>query len=64
LKSWWRKIQQFSIDSNINLDAVLDLPFNFIDEYYASEAWKVKKEEDKKNAQMNAELIRLLTNYR
>jgi hypothetical protein len=64
LQSWWKKIQQFSLDSDIKLEAVLEMPFNFIDEYYASEAWKVKKEEEKKNAQMNAELLRSFASYR
>nr|EKV9928708.1 hypothetical protein [Acinetobacter baumannii] len=60
IQSWYRKIQQFSLDSDIKLNDVLSLPFYFIDDYYASPAWKLKKEAIKKDAQMYSELSCLL----
>jgi hypothetical protein len=36
------------------------LPFYFIDEYYESPAWKLKKEALKKDAQMYSELSCML----
>lgn len=53
-------MQQFSIDTDISLDQVLKMPHHFIGEYYSSKAWKLKKEEKKKNVQMNFEILKLL----
>ncbi|MBJ9425158.1 hypothetical protein [Acinetobacter seifertii] len=53
-------MQQFSLDTDIKLNDVLGLPFYFIDEYYASPAWKLKKEAIKKDAQMYSEISCLL----
>lgn len=53
-------MQQFSIDTDISLDHVFKLPHHFIDEYYRSKAWKLKKEEKEKNVQMYVDLIKLI----
>lgn len=53
-------MQQFSIDSEISLDQVFKLPHHFIDEYYASAAWKLKKQEKKNNVQMSVDFLKLL----
>lgn len=53
-------MQQFSIDTDISLDQVFKMPHHFIDEYYRSSAWKLKKEEKKKNVQMNLEILKLI----
>lgn len=55
------RIQQFSIDSEISIDAILKLPHNFIDDYYSGSAWNLKKAHIKKNAQMKEDLWRALS---
>lgn len=54
------RIQQFSIDSDITIDAILKLPYNFIEDYYSGSAWNLKKAHIKKNAQMKEDLLRLI----
>ncbi len=55
-------IQIFSYDSDISFDAVLDLPFFFIHDYYESEAWKIKKQLKANDDQMKKNEIQLLLN--
>lgn len=52
------RMQQFSIDSEISLDKVFKLPYYLIDAYYSSKAWKLKKEEKKKNVQMYIDILK------
>lgn len=53
-------MQQFSLDTDISLDQVLKMPHYFIEVYYQSSAWKLKKEDMKKNVQMNIEFLKFL----
>lgn len=55
-------IQIFSHDSDINLDSVLNMPFFFIQDWYESDAWKIKKRLKENDDQMKKNVIQLLIN--
>ena len=54
--------QTFSNDTGISIDRVLALPFYFIPSYYKSDAWKIREEALKNDAQIQKNLFQHLSN--
>ena len=59
-----KMIQIFSDNSDISLDAVLNMPFFFIHDFYESDAWKNKKQLKENDDQIKKNLFQLLINIR
>jgi predicted solute-binding protein len=56
------RVQQFSIDSGIPFNQVLDMPMHFLDDYYNKGAWNIQKAHKENHDQMQKNLFQLMQN--